>query len=462
MKKVLNTSAFCLAVMFAGFTACEQNDPVDNNTEEILSVSINSASLYEELGTRELMNELLSNGEYTVVDSMLIYNNDGLLIAKKGIESKTIGGKVMNIDDVPYGDYTLVLWQTVYLDSKHLLAWKVESEDSLSTAHFIELGSPLAHHWAIGYSAANIEFNEDFKGIEMNPRSLGCVMEISIDNFPEDSEYTRAAVVGQRAEDWFRGYYLDPSLPEESRWISDEKYAEVVGRIMPGEDKPHRYFTLLHGEDLSLNIRGDKEDGYESFINCLHMKVEAGHAYTIYFNLDRIMWQPPFFGSKEEFVAWKAERDAGVLVIDPCLDWGTDLPHVQECYRRKNWWADDYFDHLVNNGGTRWYQTVYVARAIREEYGFDTEDGKSLSYIICTCFDSSVSIDMANELVLHQGYVYAGKVRYPGSSADYDIYFSPDNVTEVFVRPYSTWWRIVYQPTDPDDLQYIIPVEPES
>ena len=79
---------------------------------------------------------------------------------------------------------------------------------------------------------------------------------------------------------------------------------------------------------------------------------------------------------------------------------------------------------------------------------------------MCICFDPTVPVNVANASLILQGYEYAGKIIYPDQPENiYDIFFSADGNIEVTTNTYEEGgWQIFYQPTDPEDLPLIIPV----
>lgn len=444
MKKLL----FLLAVVI---TSCSVDNPVNYDVLEP-GVTFNSASLYDELGISDAMNKQLADGKYVITDSLLVYNQAGELVAKKGMESSTMGKRTLNLDALPNGTYTLILWQAVIRTADDVRAWVVREEESLSTVNVKSPGSPMSYQWALGYATATVTVNEKPIKVKMTPKSQGCILDVFIDNLTEDLGYTRIAMVSANAEEWYMGFYMDPNRKGAERWISNNQYIEVPFRIYTNSNYG-MFFSLMHGDDLTTYIRGDKTDGFDDLGPIPHKKVTAGKKYMVYIDLARLSYQPPFFGSQKDLIAWKADRYKGLLVFDPCLKWGCKASEVEQHIKAKSWW--NYYRRTENE--TEIYDYYQVAQNLYEVYDFDKENGNTLKSVYCSCLDSKVTIEDANALLLKQGYVYKGKIKFPNRDDIQDLYFSADGNIEVQIVAEDNMWSYYYQPTDPDDFQYIIP-----
>ena len=451
LKHIHHLPAVLFATLLAiFFVSCDKGAP-QVPTQSIV-VSFNPGSLYEELDCLEQMSaKISSGGGFVITDSLLVYDQKGMLVSKYGVESHSFENKEQVLD-LPEGTYTLILWQTAYRATDGVKAWIIGKEESLSNVQLTSDGASFTYSWAVGVASTEVTIDDrpaKVQIVRMTPKAIGSIMDVTIDNIPEDKEYIRVAMIGGKA---IYGLYLNPSNPD--KWIGEESASGILFRVYPYEKGKGKFFTLVQGEDLDLFIRGDRDGSHEDVSSCPHKTLAVGGRYTFYIDMARSSWLPPFFGSAADFVAWKADRDAGLLVFDPFLNWGSNLADVEANVHCRAWWRD--FNGEITSS-KRWYKAFNVSDSLWEGYGFATQDYQNLTYVICQNTDPAVPIDMARELVLHQGYIYAGKLRYPSSSTDYDIYFSADKALEVYIRPFEDGtWRIAYQPTDPDDLQYII------
>ena len=76
----------------------------------------------------------------------------------------------------------------------------------------------------------------------------------------------------------------------------------------------------------------------DSIINAA-LTLMPGTVSTFYCDLDKIGYQPPYFGPTADFAAWKAQRDAGILVNDLCIQWGADMQTVRNHVASHHlWW----------------------------------------------------------------------------------------------------------------------------
>ena len=418
-------------------------------------ISIPTESLYDPFGITAVMSAMLEAGDCTVSDSVLVYNAEGALATKVGIQTGPLGKRVLETEELPNGSYTLLLWQAGGRADGDK-PWEIRDEASLSTVYLYQKGCPVSVTYILGYASASVTIDGDAPEVEMAPQALGCVIAAVVENLPEDGTYSRVAVVSESAQNWYRGYYLDPGRTEENHWLISEKYIEVPVRVNAGEGINVLY-SLMHGDDLTLYVRGDYADGSHDIIgSCQHRKAAAGEKYVFHMDMDRRTWQPPFFGTPQEYAAWKADRDQGLLPFYPNVNWGCSLADIEAFVQARPWWRIDNEELRVSSGGSRWFRNYFVSDTLYESYLFGTQDGQDLQYVICGCLEPTLPIEMAFALVEHQGYVYAGKLQYPSRPRAYDVFFSEDQQTEVYIRPKdSGLWDICYTPTDPDDLQYI-------
>lgn len=450
MKKILKIAAIACCFMLTA-TACIFDIPLGQTT-----VTIDKAALYDALGiTGRVKEKLYPNSEVVITDSLLIYNHEGRLVAKLGEESNNLSPAIFDITGLEDGSYTLVAWQTAYDKANDRLAWEICDEETLSSVNLFEEYVSLPVHYAAGIATAVVQINGGAIDLEMRPQAIGGIIEIWVDDY-EASGYIGVeldGVVGQ----YYQGLYLDPSLDEAQRWIKGpEKVVSTIGYAH--EAFTDKYFTISHGDDVEFDLWGvtlvDGDEQYTWMSHAPHNHFGLGEYAVCYFNASRGQWQPPFFGSADACAAWKAERDAGLLVFDPLLRWGCNADAVEQHVKAKQWW--DYSSDGLQQYGDEWWLWYNVTDDMWEEYVFETEDGQNLLYAYSRCLSPGVPFEMAVQTLLHQGFIYQGKIAFPDEEP-YDFYISPDGKTEAFlVFNSEETWEIQYRPFDPDDLQYII------
>lgn len=454
--KLMAAAALCC--MMTAFTACTTDDNPVIPVSGRAMITVNTAALYEELDLADRMPSYLDDGTVTIIDSVLIYDQTGNLLTKVGAKTRSLQPLTIDADDLPNGTYTLVAWQSA-CDADEKVAWSIAGENQLSTVNLYTKYERISWPWAVGYASATVTVDGGSVEASLTPKSLGSIIDIRIDNLTEDMGYTRVILVGSNSQ-YVIGCNLDPSLPEEDRWIMEREHnwTETVGNFPLGRTS-QKYFTLTHGVEVDYHVYGVKEDGKTEWLTDGYYDLGTGEATVFYFDMNRRQWQPPFFGTPEDFAPWKADRDAGILVADPYLDWGCSIDDVDQHIKAKRWWYDGNDKLEFWEGWGLWHKWYYVANLLTEQYLFETEDGKNLTVILSICHDSSVPLEVAHNSLLKQGYVYNGKIVFPGYDPR-DIFFSADGKTEVQLIPYGDGrWELFYQPTDPDDFQYIIPAE---
>ena len=453
MKKTLKLSAMLFVILMASAVVSCKKESRDNPDPDFPSiiVSFNTGSLYEELGIKEDMAaELSAGGDFTVIDSLLVYDLNGALVTKLGVESNSFEEKKFELDDIPMGVYTLVLWQSAWRKSDGARAWKVREEKSLSTAQITSGGLSFGSAWAVGIASATATRGTNSSKLALTPKAIGSILDVTIDNIPDDAGYTNMSMIGSK---YIKGVYLDPSR-QEDRWIGED-VGGVFFRLYPEEAGKRKFFTLTHGEDIGLYIRGDKVGSFDDLTYCLHKTVAAGKYYTLYFDIARATWQPPYFGPAEDFAAWKADRDAGLLVIDPCMDWGSNLAHVEEYVQKKNWWEEA--NKELYQIGPYWCKAFWVADELKEEYRFETQDGQKLVHNICYCDDTTIPVEVAYDMLKKKGFSYVGEMYYSSEPHGYRYYVSADKTLQATINTTAfTNWAIAFEPYYEEDNDHVM------
>ena len=452
MKKTLNLLALLFVLLLAAVVvSCkkESKDNPDGNSSIV--VSFNTGSLYEELGVKEDMAaEISAGGNFTITDTLLVYDNKGVLVTKTGAESNSFEEKKFELEKLPAGSYTVVLWQTAWRKSDSVRAWKVREEKSLSTVNVTSGGLSFGFTWAVGVASAKVTSGTNSSKVELTPKSIGSILDVTVDNFPDNAGYTNLAMIGGKH---IQGMYLDPSR-HEFRWVVSTSTG-VLFRLYPDDGGKRKLFTLVHGEDMELFIRGDKVGSFDDLGACQHKTVATGGYYSFYFDVAHSKWQPPFFGSAEEFAAWKADRDAGLLVLDPCMDWGSNLAHVEEYVQSKNWWR--YDNSELYQTGPHWCKAYWVADKLKEEYRFETQDGQKLGLNICYCDDKSVPVEVAHNMLIKKGFSYVGELYYSDDPHGYRYYVSADKTLQATINTtHFTNWAIAFEPYCEEDNNHVM------
>lgn len=450
--KLMAAAALCC--MMTAFTACTNDDnPVGPSSGEAL-ITVNTSALYDELNIAELMPQWLNSGEITIIDSVLIYDETGKLMKKLGAETSTLQPQTFEAGNLRNGTYTLVAWQTARKDNG-TMPWLLSGEEQLSTVSLSTKYSGIQYRFALGYASTTVTVEDGNIEATVSPKSLGSVIELRVDNFTEDKGYSEVQLRGGNFQ-YIVGCRLDPSLTEEDRWIMEREHdwIEGVGSLKVGSDS-EKFFTLTHGDKVWFDLYGVQDEANDWLLDGGY-NLRPGENVIYYFDMSRLGYQPTFFGTYEDFAAWKADRDNGLLVVDPYLNWGGSIADVDAYVKAKQWWLEGN-DNIELWEGLGWHRWYYIASLLTEQYLFETEDGQNLRFVVSICHDTSVPIDLANQSILKQGYEYKGKLVYPDDEPC-DIFFSPDGQTEVQTALWSDGrWAITFQPTDPEDFQYIVP-----
>ncbi len=451
-KTILSVVALMCATLI--YSACNP----DKKTGQV-KITINTAALYDEMGiTAPMKDRALATQGFTIVDTLLIYDQQGLLVSRQGVETKEIKPVTFEASRLPNGAYTIIVWQSARSE-EFGSNWLCSGEDKLATSSIITDSPCMSFQYSLGYAMVTAAVGGGRVEIEMSPKSMGCIIDLRADNLPSEPDNSYL-FLENAARTVPCGVRLDPTLNEDDRLILAEKDNLTIAYVEKS-DPSFRHFTLARdiGDPFYFWFWDGKEESDSFFVGDLtDTKMGSGGYYVCYYDLSRRTWQPPFFGSLKDFDAWKADRDAGILVADPLLDWGCNFDKLEQHIKAKQWWrpGNDKFEYW-EEGFESWHRWYRVADGLTEQYLFETEDGKNLRYALCCTWDDKTPVEVAKNSLLKQGYVYKGRILYPGKSDAGDCFLSPDGKTQAEIYLYDDGaWQIEYQPVNPDSFGYII------
>lgn len=461
MKKTIYLMTIVITAW--AFNACSVSDNplTPDNPSGRAVITVNTAAMFEEVGLAELIESNLPKN-LCLADTVLIYDQNGQLVSKLGTVTKSFESLTFEFDDLPNGTYTLVGWQTSYIDKgttadKH---FALANEEELSTVKVVQL-EPI-HNVATtnGLASATVTVNGNSFEATVTPKLVGSILNLKSEKSPQEYGFDEISLY--RMDLVTTGIWLDPARSEDDRWITEP----VVDDPYPfaylyQNETEFMHYTFEHGDDLPLSVVTWKPvgDTYEAneIVKEGHHKLLNGSNVVYYFDVDRASYQPPFCGPEDQLPAWKADRDAGILVNDPYLKWGGNLAEVEAHKQTKQFWSvgNDQLEFWENNGWHYWY---YVASGFTEQYIFETKDGQDLTCVMCICHDATLPIDVFTKSLQLQGYTYLGKLHYPDTEDYDDLFLSADGKTEAMVYlNFNGGCIIEYFPFDPEDLDYIIP-----
>ena len=452
----------CIATANVLFTSCDRNVLLTSGSA---IVNVNTATLYDKLEITDLMAERLAKSEnMKITDSVLVYDQQGMLVAKHGVETRELQTIHFGLGDLPRGVYKVLAWQTVTSGSDPY--WYLMDADRLSSAHiehWINMAA-LGFHWAIGLYATTLTVGEETALIDAEMEPMGSVVDFRLDGFTPESNYSRITLYSHRKEPAPIGFYLDPARSGEERWVAHPEgkmeWDRPVGELLPdGSGLSLKRFTLYHGEKKRFIINGtDKTTKEKEYLVDATYDLKPGHV-VFYLDLEKISYQPPYFGPTAGFAEWKAKRDEGFLVSDPCLQWGTDYQTARKRVENLPWWKPINDDLEQDAHG--WLRYYRIAQQLYEMYYFTEEDGRNLFRVICFITDDTVPVGVPLQHVTKQGFELKGAIQFPDHQKPTLLLLSPDEKTEVLLIPDGyggSCWEIIYKPTDPDEVSQTIPI----
>ena len=434
-----------LALMGAAtMVACSKDDDTSNQD----AIVVNTAALYDEMGIRGEMSQALAGGDYVLTDTLLVYDASGSLVRKLGAESHNLEPLTFAAEGLADGSYTLVLWQTARSASGERV-WRLGGEERLSTAVLNETRALLDYAFAAGYATTTVATKGGKLVPTLTPMAIGSIIDLRVDHFDAMPEATALSLWGTNI--YYRtGIRLAPALDEDRRWYTDPDSA-LSGHVaqLPAGQTSGKFFTLYHGEGCPFELWMDQGEADDYVTHIGHASLRVGEQAVCYFDLGRSSWQPPFMGTPVDFAAWKTDRDAGIPVTNPLLQWGCSIDDVYDHVFSKMWYeAGNYKLEYWEDPYQSWHQWYKVSpRALTEQYLFETEDGQNLRYVECYCWDNNAPAELRDNLLQHQGFHNTGNTIQSNGNT-FEQFLSADGGTEAWATFFDDgYWHILYRPS---------------
>ena len=287
------------------FTACTSDDddnPAQPSRQDVITV--NTASLYEKLGIAEQIKDRLSEGKITLTDTILIYDQTGMLVSKLGAESSTLDSLTFKTTDLSDGTYTLVVWQSTY-NNKGTRVWYVSDEEQLSTVGIKTSNGSIGFGWAIGYASASVTVKDGIVGASVTPEPMVSIVDVRVDNYPQDAEMQSLQFYCY-VENVTRGFYLDPSRSDADRWqIEADNHWEGLAAVYPGESGG-KYISLCNDISKKITLYGKTPDGKRQRMTVSHSyETKIGDDALIYFDYAN-QGKGVYFGAPDSLSTWLA------------------------------------------------------------------------------------------------------------------------------------------------------------
>lgn len=443
MKRTL----FLLAILaMATMVSCTKDDDTQTNTNQD-AIVVNTAALYDELGIRNEMAQALASDDYVLTDTLLIYDASGSLVRKLGSESHGLEPLTFAAEGLADGSYTVVLWQTAH-SAEGERVWRLQDEGQLSTAILGETRAVLGYAFAAGYASTTVSTKGGKLLPTLTPMAVGSIVDMRVDNLDAMPDATALSLWGTNIG-YRTGIRLAPAMDEEGRWYTDPD-STLSGRVaqLPVGQTSGKFFTLYHGPSNAFQLWADKGDDEAYVTHLSYVPLPVGQQSVCYFDMGRRSWQPPFFGSPEDFITWKADRDANIPVTDPLLRWGCSIDDVYDHVFSKAWYQSGNYElEYWADPFESWHQWYYVSpSALTEQYLFETEDGQNLRYVVCICWDATVPAEVCHNLLARQGFRATGNTILFDGANNYNQYLSADGQTEALALADSDGWYITYRP----------------
>ena len=237
-------------IVTLAFHACSIDDnPAPPSTGQAV-ITVNTAAMFEEVGLAELIESNLPKN-LCLADTVLIYDQNGQLVSKLGTVTKSFESLTFEFDDLPNGTYTLVGWQTSYIDKgttadKH---FALANEEELSTVKVVQL-EPI-HNVATtnGLASATVTVNGNSFEATVTPKLVGSILNLKSEKSPQEYGFDEISLY--RMDLVTTGIWLDPARSEDDRWITepivDDPYPFAY---LYQNETEFMHYTFEHGDHV--------------------------------------------------------------------------------------------------------------------------------------------------------------------------------------------------------------------
>ena len=462
MKKFARLMGIAIAVLTFG--ACSNNDlsPVSPfDAKE--GVVLNTADLYDELGTTSEMREFLADSKNSISVTMLIYDQQGKLV--KQLNEKTSSLQPMNVEvkGLDDGKYTLIVAQTAEDDNPVWTLTNQELMDSVKLATIERAMLPATV--ALGTATETIEVKDGaFKAV-VGIKAAGSIIEAEAADLAKDDDI-KALSLGYRAD--IRGMYLDPCRTGIDRLVllgdSIHRFCEIGDRktVMRGK-RIWKSFTLMCGDNVDVFMCkwNEQENLFFDFTHA-QLDLKPGGNYVFYYTFNKQKMLNTYAGDSEGKTKWLAETAEKPYELKPLMQFGVSLADVNK-YMKENygWWSCEAGDELEFDDDLGFWTKKFRAGDMVMSYFFETQDGQNMVYNNYYYYGSVIDIATIGSELVRQGYIYKGMLKYPfAEESKFYLYMDAEEKYEVTLVDWGNKvWMISYQPVDPNDLQFLEPAE---
>ena len=431
-----------------GIHSCgKMDDPAED-----LAWDIDTAAMYEQLGIIDEVSSALASRDYRLVDSLLVYDGQGNLIARQGMKSDAPGHKPILIPGLADGTYTFVLFQTCMKSGEPDL-WTTVDAGQLATLHFNNPNACVDGVQALGVAKERVTILAGAVGAALTPRPVGSIVDFQIDNYVRESfeglpDSYKLPPVWLYSTDHIAGYY--PDSGRFLNYIMEQKKA--IGYLEEGQPH-HKFFLLTDGSKITASVQTDS--GFSLFQDTVSLP--PGSNAVCYYSYVPKNFFNAYLGTSEGAAAFKAGHSEDSFTLYPYLEWGASRDEVDSYVKNRMTLPCGDGKSFVTKEGITCVQ-YDPAFGLAEYCCFDS-DGKLIE--VTYDYHGSVGLNSVKSCMEKQGFKYMGC--FTQLVYIYRLYLSADGQTELVVYPTSDvifavgygCWAATFIPFNPDDLNLL-------
>lgn len=359
MKKYI---IMIVSAMVLVFTSCTNSEEIEIIQTNDIAFEINAQSIYDEFSFTYSIKNLLRDKTYAVGITSFVYDANGSLVDSTVTYTYNLNSVRHSYTSIPEGKYTAVFVQTLVYADNDFLPWdyRLEGCENLSTLEIKQIDAP---YWYAVIGVATQEFTLDGSTIQVTPEALGSVINCNFFDFT----VSPCVNVAVGTEEIYCGYKLDPSIPEESRYLtklsaSDNFY--LLGETDVVEDE-ERFDIYVLGKSLSYRFyyqteknagtqtwnylkntyNADLSTGETTYIGYAYGNDENGTVYNYYGNYSGMLnWY--------NNLSVERPQPQGALLPSLNLNWGCSVSNVQKTMNGYSMQVGEAGRAIIQNDGS--------------------------------------------------------------------------------------------------------------
>ena len=448
MKSILRLMAITIVAM--AFVACtdDADNPVSGATGQAF-ITVNVKSLFEKLEAVTEINQEMADPEAGfIVGTVLIYDSNGDLIEQLSDTTRQLDPLTFEVKNIPNGTYTLVACE--YLGDTYDTFWELSDVEKLSTVRmdYGNLFYPVIHN-ALGVVSETITIDGGTIEADVTPEVAGSNLTLRVEGVREKDDIDHFIVY---EFPFVQGIYLNPALSDAERAYAPDSSASwsvlELYWVNPGSSW-YRTFVLSGGGNHSeYMVQYFNEENESTYLTTYDMDMQkGGKENLLYYDFNDWNMNWMYGGLAENFADWKKEKDEQLMTFNLCK-WGSSLDEVKEHVKATHAWYHNDTDGNLEEWDGSWEEQFTTGRNHDECYGFETQDGKNLKYVLYIIDVENLPATLITNSLVAQGYELQEE---PTHEDDYTFYpfLSADKTVRVEFNAYDSGvWNIWFFPND--------------